>query len=74
MNRLDRLIIKAKPKPSLYERLKVNNPYMDQSYQELIDYLDAENHNAPERGTWAWSQYISALMETFPNRNCGGEV
>lgn len=62
MNKIDRLIMKARPKPSLSDRLKIDNPYMGKTFEELILYLSADNYIAPEMQTFQWSQFVFALM------------
>lgn len=71
MNRIDRLLKKAKPKPSLVDRLKQNNPYMGKSCDELLDYMSEKNYRAPEKGTKEWNQFIFALTQSYSTYNVG---
>lgn len=70
MNRLDRLMIKAKPKPTLQHRLAEDNPYLSMSFEELTDYMSGENYRAPAMGTWEWEQFIWAMMQAYSDGRC----
>lgn len=62
MNRIDRLLRKAKPALTVGDRLSKDNPYTGENFEELLDYLDGENYRAPDMGTWAWEQFMWAMM------------
>ena len=62
MAQSDRLIKKAKPKPTIQDKLKENNPYLGKSDEELLDYLSGDNYRAPEKNTRAWEKFMFALI------------
>lgn len=62
MDRVDRLIAKAIPKPTLIERLQQNNPYIGKTSDELLDYMSADNYRAPNMRTPEWNQFIYAVV------------
>lgn len=67
MDRIDRLIAKVVPKPSPIERLKEDNPYIDKSCDELLDYMSSDNYRAPPMRTPEWDKFIFALMHAESN-------
>ena len=64
MDRIDRLILKAKPKPSLNDKLEKDNPYIGMNSNDLLDYMSGDNYRAPEMGTIEWTKFIYALMHS----------
>lgn len=62
MDRLDRLLLKARPKPTLLDELEENNPYMGKSSDELLDYMDGNNYRAPDMKTPEWGKFMHALV------------
>lgn len=62
MDRIDRLIAKAVPKPSKIDRLRVDNPLMGKSSDELLDYLSGDNYRAPDMKTPEWDKFMYALV------------
>lgn len=62
MDRIDRLLEKARPKPSLLDKLGMDNPYMGKTSDELLDYLSGDNYRAPEMRTSEWNKYIYAVV------------
>lgn len=66
MNRIDRLIMRAQPKPTIQNKLEENNPYIGSSFNELLDYLCPDSKGecrTPERHTDDWHKYMWALMD-----------
>lgn len=66
MDRIDRLLMRAKPRIQPWQRLKQDNPYSKLYHDELLEYLDGENYRAPEMGTTEWNKFIYALV--FQNK------
>lgn len=65
MDRVDRLIMKVVPKPSLQDRLSAGNPYLGKPCMELLDLMCPESpggYQAPEMRTFEWSQFIYAVI------------
>ena len=56
------MLNKVKPKPTLHDRMKENNPYFGKTSSELLDYLSGDNYRAPEKGTPSWRKFMYALM------------
>lgn len=66
MNRLDRLILRAKPKQTIIEKLREDNPFIGKSLEELMKYMEKDaGPEAPESGTSDHGKFILALMEAF---------
>lgn len=61
MDRLDRLLEKAAGSAYL-RQLGQDNPYMGKGSDELLSYLDGDDYRAPEMRTWAWDQFMYALV------------
>lgn len=61
---------KAKPKPTLQQKIEENNPYLSMSYEELTDYLSGDNYRAPNKWTWEWEQFIWAMMKARSDGRC----
>lgn len=64
MDRIDRLLNKAKPKLTICEQLATDNPYIGKTDAELLDYLSGDNYRAPEMRTTAWNKFIYALIHS----------
>ena len=65
MDRLDRLILKAKPKLTPVQLLAVDNLYLGKSFDELLDMLCPESvgeEKAPEMRTPDWGKFMYALV------------
>lgn len=62
MDRIDRLLNKAKPKPTICEILAKDNPYLGKTEADLLNYLSRDNYRAPDMHTTAWSKFMYALM------------
>ena len=64
MQKLDRLIYRAKKQaePKGEELYTRDNPYLQMSYESLVRLMDGQNYSAPERHSFAWKQYMYALM------------
>lgn len=60
MNRIDRLIVKAKPKTTICEKLAKDNAFLGKTDAELLDYMGPV-YRAPQKGTWEFSQFMYAL-------------
>lgn len=66
MDRIDRLLIKALPKPTKIDKLKADNPYYGKSLDELLDCMSPRPFfgiRAPENGTPEHDKFVFALME-----------
>lgn len=64
MNKIDRLLRKAKPE-NPYEFLRVDNPYMSMNWEQLIDMLCSDTpggYQAPEMHTRTWDKFMYALI------------
>ena len=67
MDRLDKLILKAKPKLTPVQRLAVDNPYLGKTFDELLDMMCSETpggYQAPEMRTPEWQKYMYALVNS----------
>lgn len=62
MDKLDRLLLKARPKQSVRDILSEDNPYMSKSFDELLDYMSGDNYHAPEMHTREWDKFIYAMV------------
>lgn len=72
MDRLDRLIRKARPPVDPWQRLEMNNPYMEKNSMQLLDMLCPETpggYQAPEMRTLEWAKFMHALIHSV---NAGG--
>lgn len=67
MDRLDKLILKAKPKLTPVQRLAVDNPYLGKTFDEMLDMMspgNAEGCQAPEMRTPDWAKFMYALVNS----------
>lgn len=67
MDRIDRLLMKAVPRLTTYQRLMNNNPYLDKSRDDLLDMMCPETpggYTAPDKGTPEWEMFICAIMHS----------
>lgn len=62
MDRIDKLLLRAVPKPTPLQRLQYDNPYMGRGCNELLDYLSGDNYQAPEMETPEWNKFIYAVV------------
>lgn len=62
MDRVDRLMKRAKPKPTLDDKLRKDNSYLGISSWELLEYLSGDNYRAPQMRTWEWEQFMYAMI------------
>ena len=62
MDRITKLLNKAKPKRTLSEWLEKDNPYLGKTDAALLEYLDGNNYRAPEMHTVAWEKFMYALI------------
>lgn len=62
MDRVDRLLMKAKPKKKPWKLLEEDNPYLGKTADELLDYLSGDNYRAPEMRTREWNKFMYALV------------
>ena len=70
MDRIDRLIIKAKPKPNILDKLKQDNPYLGKSCDELLDMMCPETpggYTAPDKSSREWLKFTYALLHSQSN-------
>lgn len=66
MDRIDRLIIKAKPKQTIIDKLRKNNPFIGKSFDELMKYMEIDTGlEVPESGTFEHGKFNFAVMEAF---------
>lgn len=69
MDRVSRLIQKAKPKQILHDVLQKDNPYCDLNYEELKVYRHTDSGKVlPEVGTLKHTKYMYALLQARPYR------
>lgn len=76
MSRIDKLISKAKPKPTLADKLKENNPFLGKSFDELLDCMSIHSKaelKAPNNGTWEKTKFQYALLDAYYRRKHGGD-
>ena len=74
MNRIDRLIAKAKPKKTIFEKLKEDNPFLGMSFRELLDCMCPHiptELEVPKNGTLEKDKFNVALIEAIQKRNKG---
>ncbi len=64
MDRIDRLLLKAAPKDTPWQRLQKDNPYLGKTSLELLEYLDGDNYRAPDMGTQEWGKFMYALVHS----------
>ncbi len=62
MDKIDRLMRKVKPKPTICERLEKDNPYLGKTDAEILDYLSGDNYHAPDMRTREWDKFMYALI------------
>ena len=63
MEKIDRLLLRVKPKLKPWQRLETDNPYMDRNSGELLDMMSLDSQNqAPEMRTTEWNKFIYALV------------
>lgn len=65
MDRIDRLLKEVRSKLSYDDRLERDNPYMEKSFDELLDMMCPETpggYCAPPRKTLEWNKFSYALM------------
>lgn len=68
MDRVDRLIDKAKPKRTIHNILQSNNPYLSMTYQEIRDYMRPQSgKELPAPGTLEHDKYMYALIQARRN-------
>lgn len=69
MDRVSRLIQKAKPKRTVYDILQEDNPYLGLSYCELKTHRRLDSGKTlPEVGTLEHTKYIYAVLQARANR------
>lgn len=67
MDRLDKLIMKARPALTPLQRLTLDNWYLDKSFDELLDMICPESageQKAPEMRTPEWAKFMYALVNS----------
>ena len=76
MNRIDRLIARAKPKPTIFDRLKENNPFLGKSFNELLDCMCPHiptELEVPKNGTPEKDKFNYALLEALHKKRSGDD-
>lgn len=76
MNRIDRLIAKAKPKKTIFDKLKENNPFLGMSFTELLDCMCPHiptKLEVPKNGTPEKDKFNYAMLEALQKRSEGDE-
>ena len=69
MDRVSRLIQKAKPKQTIHDVLQKDNPYLGLSYRELEEYRNPNSGKVlPIVGTMEHTKYMYALLQARPYR------
>lgn len=64
LDRIDRLLLRATPKPTPLQLLQQDNPYMGKSCEELLDYMSGDDYRAPYIGAPGWNMFIYALVHS----------
>ena len=67
MDKLDRLILKARPRLTPMQQLAVDNPYFGKSSEELLDMMcpvSPGGYQAPEMRTPEWAKFMYALVNS----------
>ena len=75
MDRVDRLITRAKPKPTIFDKLKQDNPFWGKSFDELLDCMCPHiptELEVPESGTMEIAKFNYALIEALHKKRSGG--
>lgn len=62
MDKIDRLLLRAKPKQTVLDTLSKDNPYIGKPFHALLDCLSGDNYRAPDMHTKEWDKYMFALM------------
>ena len=65
MDRIDRLIEKARPKLTKVERLFMDNPYMGMNFRDMLDIMGKAGTVAEKIGTWEHDQFNAALLDAY---------
>lgn len=69
MDRVSRLIQKAKPKQTVHDILQKDNPYLGLNYCELKAYRSLNSGKVlPEVGTLEHTKYMYALIQARMDR------
>lgn len=69
MDRVSRLIQKAKPKRTVHDILQKDNQYLSLSYEKLKAYRRPDSGKIlPEVGTLEHTKYIYAVLQARANR------
>jgi len=69
MDRVSRLIKKAKPKCTIHDILQKDNPYLGLNYCELKAYRRPDSGKSlPEVGTLEHTKYMYALLQARADR------
>ena len=58
---------RKKMDPKGVKALKVNNPYIGMSFENLLDCLSSDNYRAPAKPSFEWDQFMWALMNAPRN-------
>lgn len=72
MDRIDRLLMRVTTGFTKYQALMKDNPYLEKSYEELLDMMNpetADGYTAPDKGNREWEKFICAIMH-----NAGTEL
>lgn len=69
MDRVDRLLNKAKPRDTIHSILERNNPYLQMTYEELKEYMRyGSGKEHPKTGTIEHTKYMYALLQARAKR------
>ncbi len=69
MDRVSRLIQKAKPKQTIHDVLQKDNPYWGLNYEELKAYRRSDSKQIlPEVGTIEHTKYMYAVLQARTSR------
>ena len=72
MDRVDKLIMRAKPKLTPVQLLTIDNPYIGKSFEELLDMLCPETpggYQAPQIRTPEWNKFMYAMLDSEKQNN-----
>lgn len=66
MNKIDKLLLNANDllNPALtdFDMLKIDNPYLDKTYLELLEMMDG-SHEELILGSMEWAKFVYAMTE-----------
>lgn len=70
MYKIDRLLVKATSKSTLFDKLKKDNPYLGKSLNELLDYMGSSD-SIQKNGSCKKDKFNYALIDAYCRRRKG---